>query len=46
MDDRELETLLADLESTFDEVRNHVPEPSVIVGCECILRRLEVLEQN
>jgi hypothetical protein len=35
---------LATLEQAFDAVREIVPEPALVIGCDCILRRLE-LEQ-
>jgi hypothetical protein len=34
------------LEETFREVRAHVPQPELILGCECILRRLEVEDRQ
>lgn len=34
------------LEETFREVREHVPHPELILGCECMLRRLEVEDRK
>ncbi len=38
--------LVATLERTLKEVTSKIPNPQVIIGCECILRRLEVLEKG
>ncbi len=35
---------LATLKAAFDQVRGKVPDPALVIGCDCILRRLE-LEQ-
>ncbi len=34
--------LVANLETAMDDVRRRVGEPSLILGCDCILRRLEI----
>lgn len=36
---------MKELESAFDEVRARIGEPSFVIGCDCILRRIE-LEQK
>lgn len=36
--------LVANIEEAFAAVRNEVGEPQVTIGCDCILRRLEVIQ--
>jgi hypothetical protein len=38
--------LVSNLEKSLSSVAEKVPNPQVIIGCECILRRLEVLEKS
>jgi hypothetical protein len=33
--------VMTTLEHAFDEVRSAVPDPALIIGCDCILRRVE-----
>ncbi len=35
-----------DLERLFDEIRNDIREPEVIIGCDCILRNLELRQKG
>ncbi len=34
--------ILDNLESTMAEIRNQIGPPQVVIGCDCILRRLEI----
>ena len=38
--------LVNNLEDTLGRAADSVPNPQLIIGCECILRRLEVIEKN
>lgn len=34
------------LKQAFDKVRETIPEPAVIIGCDCILRRLQFEQEG
>lgn len=34
--------MVVNLNEAFDEVRNEIGTPQLVLGCDCILRRLEV----
>jgi hypothetical protein len=36
--------LVGDLERTFAAIRAAVGEPQLVIGCDCILRRLEIFQ--
>jgi hypothetical protein len=38
--------IVADLKEQLDAVSHSLADPRLIVGCDCILRRLELLEKN
>jgi hypothetical protein len=38
--------LLEDLERTFVQLRDAVGEPQLIIGCDCVLRRLEIEQRG
>lgn len=38
--------LIGNLEQTFASIRNDIGEPQLIIGFDCILRRLEVVQNN
>lgn len=38
--------LVSHLESSLADISQKVPNPQLIIGCECILRRLEVIEKD
>lgn len=38
--------LLANLEQTFTQLHSEIGEPQLVLGCDCILRRLEICENN
>ncbi|MBF0171278.1 MAG: FIST C-terminal domain-containing protein, partial [Nitrospinae bacterium] len=38
--------LLENLAQTFETVKRTIPQPKLVIGCECILRRLEILEKG
>ncbi|MGD9949907.1 MAG: FIST N-terminal domain-containing protein [Desulfobulbus sp.] len=40
------QSAVAALTQTFDEVREEIGEPVIILGCDCILRRLEMEERG
>ena len=37
---------VANLQATFDDIRNRVGSPSLVLGCDCILRRLELVQKG
>jgi len=38
--------LVANLEDSLGSISQELQNPEIIIGCECILRRLEVIEKN
>ena len=38
--------LVADLERTFADARAAIGQPRVVIGCDCILRKLEITERG
>ncbi|MBI5814986.1 MAG: FIST C-terminal domain-containing protein [Nitrospinae bacterium] len=38
--------IIENLEETFENVKKQIGSPKVVIGCECILRRLEILEKG
>jgi hypothetical protein len=38
--------LVADLERTFADARATIGQPRVVIGCDCILRKLEITERG
>jgi hypothetical protein len=38
--------LIENLQQTFDTIKRTIPEPQLVIGCECILRRLEIFEKG
>lgn len=38
--------LVSNLDAALQDATNRVPNAQVVIGCECILRRLEVIEKN
>ena len=38
--------LVANLEQALDTVRSKIGEPQLIIGCDCILRRLEIIQSG
>ncbi|MDR3556893.1 MAG: FIST N-terminal domain-containing protein [Syntrophobacteraceae bacterium] len=40
------ENLVANLENTLHRIYQEVPNPGLILGCDCILRKLEIVEKG
>jgi len=40
------EDLVANLEDTIHRIYREVPNPALIIGCDCILRKLEIVEKG
>jgi len=38
--------LVNNLEQTFDKIRKNVGEPQLVIGCDCILRNLEISQSG
>lgn len=38
--------LVTNLEQTFDKIRKDVGEPQLVIGCDCILRNLEISQSG
>jgi hypothetical protein len=38
--------LVADLEDAFAQLRDEIGEPQLVIGCDCILRKLEVVQRG
>jgi hypothetical protein len=38
--------LVKNLEQTFDNIRAEIGQPQLVFGCDCILRTLEILQNN
>lgn len=38
--------MMRNLQQAFTRVEEEIEEPKVVIGCECILRRLEILERG
>jgi hypothetical protein len=38
--------LVNDLEQTFDKIRAEIGQPQLVIGCDCILRKLEIAQNG
>ncbi len=38
--------LVADLEQTFSQIRSEIGPPQLVLGCDCILRKLEIFQNS
>ena len=38
--------MVSDLEQLFDEIREEIGEPQLVLGCDCLFRHLEIEQQN
>jgi hypothetical protein len=38
--------LVGDLEHAFAEIRAAIGQPQMVIGCDCVLRRLEIAERG
>ncbi len=42
----EAEDMVGNLKATLSKIAEEIPEPAVILGCDCILRKLEAQDKN
>ena len=38
--------LVKNLEQTFDKIRAEIGKPQLVIGCDCILRKLEIAQSG
>jgi hypothetical protein len=38
--------LLANLNQTFDQINDTIGQPQVVLGCDCVLRKIEIIEKD